>query len=354
MAELNQPKRSAFAGKMLGILNGSMLAMMISIGRQTGLLESLAVLPPSTSAGIAAATGLNERYVREWLGAMATGGIVEYDPEADTYFFPPEHAALLTNAAGARNMARFIQYMPMLAEVEEDVVACFRNGGGVPYSRYPRFQRLMSESSRLRFDQLLLDRMIPLTGLSGRLESGIRALDIGCGHGHATNLLAKAYPHSRFVGYDFSVEGIAEASAEARDMGNTNARFAAQDVSTFSDAGQYDLITAFDVIHDQARPAAVLRAISDALTDEGVFLMVDVRAASDLKGNLAHPLGPFVYGFSTMHCMTVSLALEGEGLGTAWGEQKACAMLREAGFGHVKVSRLEEDPMNNYYLARKR
>jgi 2-polyprenyl-3-methyl-5-hydroxy-6-metoxy-1,4-benzoquinol methylase len=352
--ELDQAKREAFAGKMVGVLNGALLALMTSIGRQTGLLEVMAALPPSTSDAIAAAAGLNERYVREWLGAMVTGGIVEFDAVSRTYFLPPEHAAVLTRAAGARNMARFMQYVPMLAEVEADVIQSFRSGGGVPYERYPRFQALMAESSGLRFDHLLLQKVVPLTGRADALDRGIDVLDIGCGQGHASNLLARAFPRSRFTGYDFSETGIAAATAEAKALGRANVRFAARDVAALGETDAYDLVTAFDVIHDQARPGDVLREVARALRPDGTFLMVDVRAASDLAGNIGHPLGPFLYGMSTMHCMTVSLALNGAGLGTVWGEEKALAMLREAGFTSVEVHRLgPDDPLNNYYVARK-
>jgi 2-polyprenyl-3-methyl-5-hydroxy-6-metoxy-1,4-benzoquinol methylase len=353
MAELNQAKKEAFAGKMVGILNGGMLALMTSIGRQTGLFETMATLSPSTSERIAQAAGLNERYVREWLGAMVTGGIVEYDPQAQTYRLPPEHAAVLTNAAGPRNLARFTQYIPMLAEVEADIIACFRNGGGVPYAKYPRFQTVMAESSALRFDHLLVEKIVPLTGKGEALARGIEVLDIGCGQGHALNLLARAFPHSRFTGYDFSTGGIAAAQAEAQALGNTNVRFTIQDVATFEESGRYSLITAFDVIHDQAKPAEVLRAVANALTSEGTFLMMDVRASSELAGNLTYPIAPFLYGISTLHCMTVSLALDGAGLGTVWGEQKALSMLANAGFPQVEVQRLDEEPLNNFYVARK-
>lgn len=352
--ELDQDRKDAFAGKMVGILNGAALALMTSIGRQTGLFEAMAALPPSTSEAIAGAARLDERYVREWLGAMVTGGIVEFDAGQRTYVLPPEHAAVLTNAAGGRNMARFMQYIPMLGEVEADVIHSFRHGGGVPYARYPRFQALMAESSGLRFDHLLLQRVVPLTGMVDALSRGIDVLDIGCGQGHAANLLARAFPRSRFTGYDFSEAGIAAARAEAEALGSANVRFAARDVAALDETRRYDLITAFDVIHDQAKPHDVLREVARALRAEGTFLMVDVRASSDLEGNIDHPLGPFLYGMSTMHCMTVSLALNGAGLGTAWGEQRALAMLREAGFASVEVHRLgPDDPLNNYYLARK-
>jgi SAM-dependent methyltransferase len=353
MTELDRSKTDAFAARMASVLNGAALALMTSIGRQTGLFETMAGRPPSTSEAIARAAGLHERYVREWLGAMVTGGIVEFDAGTRTYVLPPEHAAVVTNAAGARNMARFTQYIPMLGEVEADVIESFRKGGGVPYSRYPRFQALMAESSGLRFDHLLLPAVVPLTGLGPALEQGIDVLDIGCGHGHAMNLLGRAFPKSRFAGYDFSEEGIVAASAEAQALGNTNVRFAVRDVAALGEMEACDLVTAFDVVHDQARPDAVLLSVARALRPGGTFLMVDVRASSELQDNVTHPFGPFLYGMSTMHCMTVSLALGGAGLGTAWGEQKALAMLGEAGFSRVEVHRLADDPLNNYYLARK-
>jgi hypothetical protein len=163
-----------FAGKMVGILNGAMLALMTSIGRQTGLFDAMATLPPSTGEEIAKSAGLNERYVREWLGAMVTGGIVEYNLHAHTYVLSPEHAAVLTNAAGPCNLARYTQYVPMLAEVEADVIESYHNGGAVPYANYPRFQALMAESSALRFDNLLLDKMVPLTGMARPWTAALR------------------------------------------------------------------------------------------------------------------------------------------------------------------------------------
>jgi SAM-dependent methyltransferase len=245
-----------------------------------------------------------------------------------------------------------MQYIPMLAEVEAAVIECFKGGGGVPYERYPRFQALMAESSGLRFDHLLLQRTVPLTGLQQALEDGIDVLDIGCGRGHAVNLLARAFPRSRFAGYEMSAVAIEAARAEARALGRLDTRFEVRDVALFDEPSAYDLITAFDVIHDQARPREVLAAVSRALRPGGTFLMVDVRASSRLEDNVGHPLGPFLYGMSTMHCMTVSLALGGAGLGTAWGQQAALAMLAEAGLADVAVHTLEDDPLNNYYVAR--
>jgi SAM-dependent methyltransferase len=192
-----------------------------------------------------------------------------------------------------------------------------------------------------------------VAGLGERLQAGIDVADIGCGRGHAINLMAQAFPNSQFKGYDFSEEGIAAGRAEAERMGLSNARFELKDVATLDMSDQYDFVTAFDAIHDQARPAKVLQGIADALRPNGTFLMVDIAASSKVGENLDHMLGPFMYTISCMHCMTVSLALDGEGLGAMWGEQRARQMLADAGFSHVVVKQIESDLFNNYYIASK-
>jgi 2-polyprenyl-3-methyl-5-hydroxy-6-metoxy-1,4-benzoquinol methylase len=352
--QLDQQKAEEFAGKVLGILNGACLAFMTGIGHQTGLFETMAKLPPSTSEEVARAAGLNERYVREWLGAMVTGRIINYDPATRTYSFPPEHAASLTQAAGPNNMGPFFQYFALMGIIEPRVIDCFRNGGGVSYQYYSRFQELQAEETARIFDASLVNGILPLVpGLTQRLEAGIRVADIGCGSGHAINLMAKAFPKSSFVGYDISEEGVGAGRAEARRLGLSNARFEVKDTTTLNVSSQFDLITTFDVIHDLAQPSRVLKNIAKALKPDGVFLMQDVAASSYVHENIDHPLGPTLYTFSTMHCMTVSLAQGGEGLGTVWGTQKAQQMLADAGFTQVEVKQIPTDVLNNYYIATK-
>ncbi|MBI2912441.1 MAG: class I SAM-dependent methyltransferase [Chloroflexi bacterium] len=352
--ELDRAKAEAFAGQMIGALNGACLTLMTSIGHQTGLFDIMAGLPPATSHQIAAAAGLNERYVREWLAAMVTGHIVEYDPASGAYRLPAEHAVSLTRAAGPDNLAPLAQFIPLFGNVEEQIVHSFRNGGGVPYSAFRTFQQLMSEESCRVVDATLIDVTLPLIpGMVERLRTGIDVLDVGCGCGHAINVMARAFPNSRFTGYDFSQEGVAAAQAEAKTWGLTNARFEVKDVSTLNDRASYDLITAFDAIHDQAQPTRVLKAIAEALRPDGVFLMVDIAASSNLHENLDHPLAPMLYSVSTLHCMTVSLALDGEGLGTMWGEQLARQKLADAGLTHVEVKQVPGDIMNAYYICAK-
>jgi 2-polyprenyl-3-methyl-5-hydroxy-6-metoxy-1,4-benzoquinol methylase len=350
---VDQAKADAFAEKLVGIINNGSLALMTSVGHRTGLFDAMASLAPSTSNEIAVAANLKERYVREWLGAMVTGRIVDYDADNGTYHLPPEHAASLTRAARADNIAVFTQYRSVLGGVEDGIVDSFRNGGGVPYSEFPRFQQVMAEDSGLSIGAALVESILPLVpGLIGKLENGIDVLDIGCGSGHAINLMAQAFPRSRCVGYDFSEEAVGVARAEAGQLGITNARFAVRDVMELEASG-YDLVTAFDAIHDQAQPRRVLRSISEALRSDGTFLMQDIAGSSHLHKNLDHPIAPFLYTISCMHCMTVSLALGGEGLGAMWGEEKAQELLTEAGFTRVDVKRLSFDIQNAYYVVSK-
>ena len=352
---LDTQKADAFAQRMVGILNDGALALMVSIGHRTGLFDTLARLPPSTSPQIAAAAGLNERYVREWLGAMVTGRIIDVDPEDNTYGLPTEHAASLTRAATPNNMATFAQYIPLLGAVEDDIVDCFRMGGGVPYSSFPRFQLVMAEESSQTVASALIDTILPLApGLVDSLRSGIDVLDVGCGLGHAVNLMARAFPNSRFTGFDLSQEGIAAARREADELGLSNADFRVEDVSVLNSVEQYDLITAFDVIHDQARPGVVLSEINKALRSGGTFLMQDIAASTHVHNNIDHPIAPFLYTISCMHCMTVSLAQGGEGLGAMWGQEKALEMLSAAGFTDTDVRQLPHDFQNSYFISRKR
>ncbi|MEU3068651.1 class I SAM-dependent methyltransferase [Streptomyces sp. NPDC006906] len=347
-------RQEEFAGRMAQILNDACLGYLCSLGHRTGLFDVMAQLPPSTSEQIAEAAGLNERYVREWLGGVTVGGIVGYEPEDGTYRLPPEHAASLCRASGPDNMASFLQDLALIGQVEDEVVTAFRDGGGVPYSSYPKFQELQAEETARVYDAALVDAIIPLVpGLPERLGSGsgLDALDVGTGQGHVVNLLARAFPASRFTGVDMSEGGIAAAREEAARLGLPNARFELADAAAVT--GSYDLVTAFDVIHDLARPAETLAAVAGALRDDGVFLMGDIAASSRLEENLDHPLGPTLYTFSVFSCMTVSLGEGGAGLGTVWGRQTALRMLAEAGFGEVEVREVEGDILNVYYVARK-
>lgn len=344
----------AFGEKLVGILNSSGLALMISVGHRTGLLDEMAEMGPATSHEIAQDANLNERYVREWLGAMVTGGIVMYDETDGTYHLPAEHAALLTRAASPDNAASTMQWVSVLGQVESEIVDCFHQGGGVHYSAFSRFHDVMADESAQTVVAALGEHILPLVPeMIDQLNAGIDVLDVGCGSGGALNSLAAQYPNSSFTGYDFSEEAIAKANAEAAARGLSNIKFVVKDVAEIGETAAYDLIFAFDAIHDQGQPAKVLTEINAALRDNGTFLMQDISSSSHLEKNMDNPIGPFLYTISTMHCMTVSLAQGGAGLGTCWGRELACEMLDDAGFDNVQVHALDHDMFNNYFIARK-
>jgi 2-polyprenyl-3-methyl-5-hydroxy-6-metoxy-1,4-benzoquinol methylase len=355
--DFDSGKAEAFAGHFLTALNQGALCLMASIGHRTGLFDVLRDLPPSTSEEIAASAGLDERYVREWLGAMATAGVVEVDSATDRFVLPAEHAACLTRAAAADNMAVFAQYIAGLAGVEDDIVKCFQRGGGVPYEKYPRFHEVMAEDSGHSVLSALESHILPLVpGLTDQLTRGMGVLDAGCGRGRIMTRLAELYPNSRFTGIDLSEEAIMYARRQAAEKGLRNLEFVAADLSDFDETAQsesFELITTFDAVHDQAQPLRVLKGIHRALKADGVYLMQDIAGSSHVHNNLHHPLGTFLYTVSCMHCMTVSLAQGGEGLGAMWGEEKTREYLQKAGFGSIETHRLPHDIQNNWYVVRK-
>jgi 2-polyprenyl-3-methyl-5-hydroxy-6-metoxy-1,4-benzoquinol methylase len=354
--QINQAKAAGFENRLLEMLNAGALSLMVSVGHRTGLFDAMAPLAPATSAEIAEAAQLQERYVREWLGAMVVAGIVDYQARSQTYRLPPEHAAYLTRAAAPSNFAVFAQYVPLLGSVEDDIVRCFAEGGGVPYSRYARFHEVMAEDSGQTVLPALKDHILALVpGLIERLQTGIRVLDVGCGRGRALNLMAGWFPESRFTGFDLSDEATKFARNEAKRQGHGNLEFSARDLSRFdeeADGAAFDLVTTFDAVHDQANPRAVLRGIRASLAPNGIYLAQDIKGSSHVHLNREHPVGTFLYTISCMHCMTVSLAQDGEGLGAMWGREKAEELMREAGFNAIEVHELSHDIQNYYYVCR--
>ena len=318
----NRVKAENFSERMLSMLNSGAMMLMTSIGHRTGLFDTMRNMPPSTSRQIAEAAGLNERYVREWLGAMVSGGIIDCDSDGVSYSLPIEHALWLTREAAPDNIAVFAQYIPLLSTVEDRIIECFKHGGGVPYSDFPRFQQVMAEDS----GQTVVAALI---------------------------LMARSFPNSRFTGYDITREGISSGRSEAKKYKLNNIRFEENDVTRLNVVEQFDLVTAFDAIHDQAEPDKVLKSISDVLRPDGTFFMQDIAGSSYVQNNRNHPVGPLLYTIYCMHCMSVSLAQNGAGLGAMWGEEIAMRMLQEAGFTKTEVRKLPHDFQNAYYINRK-
>jgi SAM-dependent methyltransferase len=285
---------------------------------------------------------------------MAAAGVVEHDPARGAFRLPAEHAAVLTRAARPHNLAASFQWIPLLASVEDAIVSCFERGGGVPPSFYRRFHAVMAEQSDQTVVAWLLERILPLvSGLSERLARGADVLDVGCGSGRALARLAAAFPSSRFTGVDVSQRAVENARVEAGTLGLSNLRFERRDAARLDAADGFDLVTAFDTLHEQAAPALALERIAAALRPDGVLLVQDAAGAGSVDEDAARPLATFRYTLSCLHSTSVSLAAGGNGLGAMRGERRVRCMLAGAGFGSVETRSLPHDRTHLYYVARK-
>ena len=343
-----------FANRLFELFTGAALSCLVDIGHRTGLFEA-AVEGPATSAELATRAGLDERYVREWLGAMVTAGIYEYEPSITSYWLPREHVACLTGD-GVENLAPVALLTTMLARHVDGVTDAFRRGGGVPYEAFvPEIHHVMEALWGPMHRNLLVPAIVPLApGLAERLTAGARVADVACGTGDALLALAASYPESTFVGYDLDTDAIARACGKAASCGLTNVRFEQCDAAELTVDEPFDAVFVFNAVHDQTAPAQVLERIRDALVPDGVLVMDEPRVSSNLEDNVGNPLAPFTYAVSTLHCLTVSLAAGGAGLGAAWGEQVACRMLTDAGFDDVVVVHdAPGDPGNAVFVTRR-
>lgn len=342
-----------FSERLLGLLNAGATTLLLSVGHRSGLFDRLADGDARTSGELAHQAGLDERYVREWLGGMTVAGIVRHDPVTRRYHLPAEHAACLSRRSPTDNLAAFAQYIPLLGAVEDRILGCFKNGGGLGYGDYGRFHEVMAEDSGQGVVPALLSHILPLAdGLLRRLERGIDVLDLGCGAGRALLVLARHFPKSRFTGIDLCEEALALGRAQAATEGLANLRFVQRDATTLAYHREFDLVTAFDAIHDQKEPDLVLAHLRRALRPGGTFLMVDIAGWSRVEQNHDHPMGPLLYTISLFHCMSVSLGQGGRGYGAMWGQDTAQAKLAQAGFHDIAIHRLAHDPQNAYFVCR--
>jgi ubiquinone/menaquinone biosynthesis C-methylase UbiE len=358
-AQIQKP----FAEKMTDILNYSALNLAMAIGYRTGLFDVMDTFDsPQTLQAIGDKAELNPRYIKEWLGVMVTGQIVELSMAGDEnnrYYLPKQHGDLLARRAGNSNLGVYTQEMPLLtACAMEAVVEGFSTGDGVAYDRYPKFQAFMSQLADAKHRQVLVDTFLPAVDggrLLSDLRSGIRVCDLGCATGVALMLMAAAFPESRFVGIDISREAIETARSEATRQQLTNLEFVISDAAVLREnielKAAFDYVTAFDAIHDQTRPQEVLKGVHHIMAPGGRFSMVDIAARTNLADNLDHPMGSFLYAVSLMHCLPVGLVDGGSGLGMMWGREKAVEMLKAAGFTTVQVEAIPEDPFNLHFFC---
>jgi len=349
---MDRKKVQAFMEQFMGMTTSAALLAVTEVAGRAGLLSRLAGRGPTTLAAVANESGFQERYLREILSALAAGGILRYDPAHETFELTSEVAACLADEKSPYFLGGWTQFLPALYRAIPGVARAVREGGGVSYAEFgsetvEAIDRAGSPGMRV----LLTSKWLPtLPNVVKRLEEGARVADIGCGSGTSTLTLAKAYPRSEITGYDIDATALARARSAAGREGVANARFERCSAEELPRTPSFDLVTAFDVIHDLARPRAVLRRIREALASDGTFLLVEPAAGDSLAENL-HPGGALLYSLSTLYCMTVSLSQGGEGLGAAYGPKRAEALCREAGFGSFR--RLEVDnPFNAFYEVR--
>jgi SAM-dependent methyltransferase len=338
-----------FAGSLVEIITGGLLTSLIEIGRRTRLFE-LAAQGPATSAELAERGGLQERYVREWLAAMAAAAIFEFDPDTQRFWLPVEHGAVLTGDT-YDNLTPVVYLVSVIIKQQEAVARCFTEGSGVPWEAYlPEMHDVMDVLWQPMYRDILVPQILPLApGLVEQLETGIRVADVACGSGNGTLALAHRFPSSTFVGYDLDADAIGVARSRADGLSNVS--FEVVDVATLTSDQPFGAAFVFNAVHDQARPLEVLTSIRSILEPGGIFLMNEPRISNKLEENIDNPLAPMTYAISLLHCMTVSLAQGGAGLGTAWGEQVALALLSAAGFGSVEVYDAPGDPGNAIFVT---
>ncbi|MEJ2642123.1 MAG: class I SAM-dependent methyltransferase [Desulfosarcinaceae bacterium] len=353
-----------FSDRLVTILNHGALNLALSIGYRAGIFDRMDTLDaPCSLTQLSARTGVNARYLKEWMGVMVCGGVVELHHDADgeeRFLLPRQHGDLLCRRAGNNNLGVYTQEMPLLTNCAlEALMADLGHGDGIRYDHYPRFQSFMSQLADAKHRAVLEDVFLPSVDqgrLTAELKKGIRVCDLGCGTGLAVCLMAEAFPASRFTGLDLDPDAVDAGRRTAAQAGLTNASFVCVDVAgpemKSAYRQQFDYITAFDAIHDQTRPLAALQNVCAMLAPQGAFSMIDIAAESSLTGNRDHPMGAFLYAVSLMHCLPVGLVDGGTGLGMMWGRQKAVALLKEAGFGQIKVESIPNDPFNLHFYCR--
>jgi 2-polyprenyl-3-methyl-5-hydroxy-6-metoxy-1,4-benzoquinol methylase len=334
---LDWNKVKGFAGMMMNDLGAALQGALSYIGDRLGIFRELAAAGHVTSAELASRTGLSERYLREWLGAMTAAKYIEFDPQSGRYAMPAEHAMVLANENSPFFMGGFMQMVVPEVGMAPRLMQSFRTGTGVPQSEYPAevFEAIERSSAPMYRHSLVRKWLPSMPQVVESLTNGGEALDVGCGSGRAVIAIASAFPKARVSGYDAHLGSIERARTNAKSAGvEERVSFEVVDCTRLP-AARFDFISVFDVVHDSVDPAGLLRSIREALKADGTCLMVEVNVSSRLEDNL-NPMGRMMYAASTLYCMTVSLAHNGAGIGALMGEEKARELARAARFARFQ------------------
>lgn len=341
---MDREKTLAFIDRFTSMAAGATTIGLLAVADRSGLLTSMAGQGPRTADVIAATAHLDRRYTREILSGLVAAGVIDYSPDGSTFELSDEHAAVVADDSSPYSMTGWFDMLPAALEHTDDIARVTENGGGVPFAAFgDRMVRGIDRASTPSMTILLTRKWLPtMPDVVERLSTGGRIADIGCGSGSAVRAMARAYPEASVVGFDIDERSIARAIDGTTE---NNASFIVGSADAMTDGGPYDLVTVFDVTHDLSDPLAVLQQIREAISDTGVLFMMEPRIAADLEDNI-NDRAALLYGISTFHCMTQSLAGDGAGLGAAWGPEAAEELCRAAGF----VS-FEELPIENPFSA---
>ena len=351
MSEPNEEKLNALLGKMVGDLGAITTGAAVLLGDRLGLFTALAEGGKMSAAKLAGKTGTQERLVREWLSAQAAAGYVEYDEATDSFYLSPEQEQVFVNEDSPAFMAGAFEVVSTLWLDEEKVRQAFRSGKGLGWHDHSTcLFRGTERFFRPGYNANLIGSWLPaLEGVVEMLEQGADVADVGCGHGASTVLMAKAFPNSRFVGFDYHAPSIERARASAKEAGVAgNTRFEVAAAKDFP--GTYDLIAFFDCLHDMGDPAGAAKHVRQALKPDGTWMIVEPFAHDNLAANL-NPVGRIYYAASTFICTPASLSQEvGLGLGAQAGEARLRKVVTSGGF--TRFRRATETAFNMVLEAR--
>jgi len=341
--QLDQKKLEGFVERIVLDVGTAMRGGLMYIGDRLGIFAALAESGPVTAAELAQRTGLNERYLREWLGALATAEYLEHDSEGDTYFLPAEHALPLADEEFPFFTGGLLQMIVPTVTVAPQVAEAFKSGGGVAQDQYlPDMYEAIERLTAPWYKHELVQTWIPaMPDVQEKLEAGGSACDVGCGSGRAPITLAKAFPKAEVHGYDVHTGSIERARVSAEAEGVAERLTLRVGDGAELPGRRFDLISTFDVVHDSVDPVGLMSAIRQALREDGTYLMLEMNASGEVEEN-RNPLGRFLYNVSSLYCMTTSLAHGGAGIGACMGEEKARELAYAAGFTHFRKLPIEE------------
>jgi SAM-dependent methyltransferase len=352
MSEPDPDKLNAFMGKLVGDLGAAASGALVVIGDKLGIYKAMGDCKPVTPEQLAERTGLNERYLREWLSAQAAAGYIEYNSKNKKFKLNREQAACFADEGAPHFFAGGFEVLQAMWLDEPKITEAFKTGKGVGWHEHSTcLFRGTERFFRPGYNANLVTNWIPaLKGVQSKLEKGAKVADIGCGHGASTILMALAYPKSKFFGFDYHGPSIARAKQMAKDAGVAKRiTFAQASAKDYPD-NDYDLVAFFDCLHDMGDPIGAGAHVRECLADGGTWMIVEPFAHDDLDDNL-NPVGRVFYSASTMICTPASLSQDGAmGLGAQAGEKRLRKVVKDAGFG--KFRRAAETPFNLVFEAR--